>query len=167
MFLVSVLPYIVPFAVMIYPIAVTFRALRNAQNDPEEAEDLDPEGELKKDDLRYGFKSPESLNGVFLTEREPLLDKGIKKSKNTFLSIFRTRATLALTIAATYVAAHLPLALTALVTYPLTAQGDMYLDWPTLCQVCYLSLDLGSRYIEPFSPPNGQTEFHRHLRGIV
>ena len=48
---------------------------------------------------------------------------------------FRTRATLALTIAATYVATHLPLAITALVTYPLMAQGDVYLDWPTLCQV--------------------------------
>ena len=48
---------------------------------------------------------------------------------------FRTRATLALTIAATYVATHLPLAVTALVTYPLIARGDVYLDWPTLCQV--------------------------------
>lgn len=96
MFLVSVLPYLVPFAAMIYPIAVTFRALKNATKDLEGAED-DPEGDLRKDELR-------------------------------------TRATLALTIAATYVATHLPLAVTALVTYPLIARGDVYLDWPTLCQ---------------------------------
>jgi len=97
LFLVSVLPYLIPFAAMIYPIIVTFRALRNAQTNPEDAEDLDPEGELRKDDLR-------------------------------------TRATLALTIAATYMATHLPLAITALVTYPLIARGNVYLDWPTLCQ---------------------------------
>ena len=52
LFLVSVLPYLIPFAAMIYPITVTFRALRNAQTNPEDAEDLDPEGELRKDDLR-------------------------------------------------------------------------------------------------------------------
>ena len=53
MFLVSVLPYLVPFAAMIYPIAVTFRALKNATKDLEGAED-DPEGDLRKDELRYG-----------------------------------------------------------------------------------------------------------------
>ena len=42
---------------------------------------------------------------------------------------------MALTIAVIYVATHLPLAITALVTYPLMAQADVYLDWPTLCQV--------------------------------
>ena len=60
LFLVSVLPYLIPFAAMIYPIIVTFRALRNAQTNPEDAEDLDPEGEFRKDDLRYVLKSPTS-----------------------------------------------------------------------------------------------------------
>ena len=78
MFLVSVLPYIVPFAVMIYPIAVTFRALKNAQKDPEEAEDLDPEGELKKDDLRYGLKNPE----LGFSNRERTTRQRIKKLKS-------------------------------------------------------------------------------------
>ena len=58
LFLVSVLPYLIPFAAMIYPVIVTFRALRNAQTSLEDAEDLDPEDELRKDDLRYVFKSP-------------------------------------------------------------------------------------------------------------
>ena len=55
MFLVSVLPYIVPFLAMIYPIAVTFRALRNAPKDPEDAV-YDREGEMRKDELRNGRK---------------------------------------------------------------------------------------------------------------
>ena len=57
MFLVSVIPYIVPFVAMIYPIAVTYRALKTAPKDPE-AEDLsadDLEGEQRKDDLRCGL----------------------------------------------------------------------------------------------------------------
>ena len=66
MFLVSVFPYIVPFLAMIYPIAVTFGALRNAPKDPEEAA-YDPEGELRKDELRNGrkielVKSAKNLN---------------------------------------------------------------------------------------------------------
>ena len=121
MFLVSVLPYIVPFVAMIYPMAVTYGALRNTPKDPE-AEDLsadDLEGEQRKDDLRCGLQEVTSHNF---------------QCNDRFLHV-RTRATLALTIAATYVATHLPLAVTALVTYPLMARGDVYLDWPTLCQV--------------------------------
>ena len=52
LFLVSVLPYLIPFAAMIYPIVVSFRALRNAEKEPQDAEDLDPEDQQKKDDLR-------------------------------------------------------------------------------------------------------------------
>jgi hypothetical protein len=92
--LVSVLPYIVPFLLMMYPMSQICAMTR-------------------------------AKGGV---EENYAEEDGVDQMKDV-----KTRAENALAISVTYIVAHLPMAVAALVTYPMMAKG-FSLNWSLLCQ---------------------------------